>query len=108
MNPKAYRLPADVLPRCYDLDLEAYLGSDHFRGSVAIRLDIREARESIELHSRDLRLSDVTLDHGGRIREGTADLDRDREIAILRFGEPLPTGEATLGISFSGEVNKGL
>jgi hypothetical protein len=57
MNPKAYRLPAYVLPTEYTIELEARLGSDDFKGSVEIELDVRESRDTIELHSRDLRLS---------------------------------------------------
>src|SRR5918998_5988740 len=103
MNPKAYRLPTHVLPRQYDLELDTRLSSDDFGGNVAIAVDVVEARDSIELHARDLRISRATLGADGHTLEGTVELDPDRELATIRFGEPLPTGSATLRLDFSGQ-----
>jgi puromycin-sensitive aminopeptidase len=108
MDPKAYRLPEYAVPRQYDIYLDASRDSEEFRGSVAIRLDIREPRESIELHARDLRLSDALLSAGGARLDGEIALDDDREVVTVRFARALPVGEATLSITFEGRVGNGL
>lgn len=108
MNPKAYRLPEYALPRQYDIHLEASQESDNFRGSVTIHLDIKEPRDSIELHARDLRLSNASLTAGGAVLEGEIEMDAGREIATLRFPRPLSVGEAGLSLAFEGRVGNGL
>src|SRR5437764_10071086 len=108
MDPKAYRLPTHALPRQYDIRLEASQDSDDFRGSVSIHLEIKEPRDSIELHARDLRLGDARLLAGGLTLDGEIELDAGREVATVRFGRPVPVGEADLSIAFEGRVGRGL
>src|SRR5438067_12038638 len=108
MDPKAYRLPEYALPRMYDIYLEASQDADEFLGSVRIRLEIKEPRDSIELHARDLRLSDARLTAGGAKLDGEIEVDGDREVATVRFGQPLPVGEADLSIAFEGRVGSGM
>ncbi|HYP40131.1 MAG TPA: M1 family metallopeptidase, partial [Chloroflexia bacterium] len=108
MNPKAYRLPHHALPRQYDLSLDARVGNDSFSGRIAVHLDIREARNSIILHSRDLELSDATLTTQGHALKGKIALDPEREVAEITFPEAFPTGDATLLITFQGKLNRGL
>jgi puromycin-sensitive aminopeptidase len=108
MNPKAYRLPAHALPRQYDVSLSARVASDDFSGRVRIALDLVERRDTIELHARDLALSEARVTIGDRTLDGDLALDGEREAASIRFPEPLPTGPATLEIAFAGQLNKGL
>src|SRR5919202_1986330 len=108
MNPKAYRLPQYALPRRYDIHIEAGLGSADFGGSVAINLDIREARDVIEMHARDLQLAEATLEVDGRKLTGEVELDKEQEVARVRFREALPVGQATLTIPFKGQISQGL
>src|SRR5439155_1840 len=60
-NPKAYRLPTHALPRRYDIAIDARLGREDVHGKVRIELDIREPRDVIELHARDMQLSNARL-----------------------------------------------
>src|SRR5918911_4507636 len=108
MDPKAYRLPTHALPRQYDIRLEASRDSDEFRGSVSIQLEIKEPRDSIELHARDLRLAGARLLAGGASLDGEIELDPAREVATIRFTRPVPIGEAHLSIAFEGRVGSGL
>ena len=108
MNPKAYRLPTHALPRRYDIRLDARLGSPDFHGEVTIALEVGEPRDTIELHARELVLPAVTLTAGDRSYTGRAEIDPERELAALRFDEPLPIGPATLRIAFAGQISKGL
>ncbi len=108
MNPKAYRLPTDILPRRYDIQIDARLGREDFHGKVSIKLDIEQARDTIELHARDLKLADACLTCDGAILSGVITQDAEREMAEIRFDRPLPTGEAYLDISFDGQVSTNL
>ena len=108
MNPKAYRLPTHILPRHYEVALEARLGVEDFRGQVLIQLDIIEARDVIELHARDLHMTEATLTANGQIYAGTVTLDPEPEIAVIRFAEPLPVGAATLALAYNARLNKAL
>ncbi len=108
MNPKAYRLPTYAVPQRYDIHLHAGLGSDEFGGTVAIALDIREARDSIELHARELEIPQAQIEAGGRTLRGTVQLDAERQVASITFAEPLPAGNATLSLAFAGHLSKGL
>lgn len=108
MDPKAYRLPTNVYPTRYDIEIDARLGREDFHGNVTIGLDVREETDTVELHARDLQLSEARLLFGGKSLEGEITLDADSEMASIRFPDPVWTGEATLHIAFKGEVSKGL
>lgn len=108
MHEHAYRLPHDVLPKRYDVTLEAYIHSEDFSGAVAIDLQIAQPRDTIEIHARDLQLADVRFVGADQPLSASAEIDPEREIAVLRFDQPLPAGNGTLNISFNGHLNKGL
>ncbi|HEV7127185.1 MAG TPA: M1 family metallopeptidase [Ktedonobacterales bacterium] len=112
MNPKAYRLPTHVLPRHYDIALEARLGDERFGGHVAIQLELTAPTATIELHARDLRIADaqVQFTAQGRAQSlgGTVTLDAERELAVIQLAEPIAAGLATLDLDFTGKVSGGL
>jgi puromycin-sensitive aminopeptidase len=126
---KPYRLPTHVLPRRYDIQIDARLGREEFFGKVTIQLDIHEAsdpvpvaiagglgdvdldlvmqepRDYIELHARELQLSDARLTAGDQTLEGRIALDPERQMARIKFDRPLPIGEGKLEISFAGKLS---
>jgi puromycin-sensitive aminopeptidase len=108
MNPKAYRLPTHVLPGRYDVQIDARPGREDFHGQVNIALEVVESRDAIEIHARELVLDRAELTAGGKELKGEIEQDAVREMAAIRFGEPLPVGEATLEIGFTGRVSKSM
>ena len=108
MKTKAFRLPKNVLPRRYDIKLNAQLGQDQFSGRVAITVDVLSETETIELHARNLELSDVQFNTQGEAINGEVHLEPERELAVLRFPQSLPVGEGRLIISFAGIVAQDL
>src|SRR5687768_2910403 len=108
MNPKAYRLPTHVIPRRYDIDIDVRLGREEFSGKVAIQLDINEACEAIELHARDLEITDASLKVGGKELKGKVEPNSQSEMVAIEFEETAHTGRATLDLVFDGKVSKGL
>jgi puromycin-sensitive aminopeptidase len=105
MNPKAYRLPTSVVPRQYEIALDARLGVADFHGQVAIQLEVVSPTSEVVLHARDLRVSEAQLAVGDQQLAGEVRLDAEREIAIVAFGQPLPTGPATLTLAFAGAIS---
>src|SRR3954447_659283 len=106
-NPKAYRLPTHAFPRRYDIEIDARLGREDFHGKVVIKLDIVEARGVIELHAKDMKLSDARLTSSdGNTLEPRISQDNEREMAAFKFDRPLPSGPASLEVSFDGKVSK--
>jgi puromycin-sensitive aminopeptidase len=105
-NPRAYRLPNHVLPRQYDIELDARVGRPTFTGKVTIQVDIREGSSSIELHAHELlTLKEATLTAGDTTLQGTITQDAEREMAHIDFGQPLPVGDATLVIAYDGRIS---
>jgi puromycin-sensitive aminopeptidase len=108
MNTTAYRLPTHARPRRYDIALDARLGRADFQGAVTIDLEIDESRETIELHARDLAITEARFSVGAESYPGVITADAAREMVELRFPVALPTGEARLALTFSGRISEGL
>ncbi len=110
-NPKAYRLPRTVLPRHYDLAVDARIGREELRGRVAIQVEILEPSSTIELNARAITVTDATLireGSDGRTLAGAATVDADRELVIVQFPDTLTPGAATLTLTYTGVVTNGL
>jgi puromycin-sensitive aminopeptidase len=101
-----------VLPRSYEIALDARLGSDQFQGNVAIQLEIVAPTDRIELHDRELQITVATLALGDASEDaalsGTVTLDPPRELAVIQFSEELPAGPATLRLTYTGTIASGL
>src|SRR5262245_62987202 len=105
MNPKAYRLPTQVLPRQYNIDLDARLGVLTFTGRVSIQLDVTRPTETIELHARGLRIERATIVRDGHAVSASVVLDADRELVIIHLSEQLAVGQATLEVPFEATIS---
>jgi puromycin-sensitive aminopeptidase len=108
MTTKAYRLPTHARPQQYEVHLDARLGREEVTGRVAIRLDLLEARDTLELHARDLTISGARLEADGQALTAQVALDPESEAARLKFPQPLPVGAATLTLAFQGRVGQNL
>jgi len=108
-DPKAYRLPTTTRPRHYAITLDARPGRDTFSGSLTIRLSLAEPTSAIELHARDLSISQARLMvAGGQELAATVTLDAEREIATIALDRQAPAGEATLSLDFAGHLSPSL
>ncbi len=96
-DPKAYRLPITVRPRQYEITLDARPGRETFHGSVSIRLAIEAPTSVIELHARDLDITNARLTSAsGAMTVASVAVDAEREIAVITLDGQAPAGEATL------------
>src|SRR5205823_8033003 len=107
-RPSRFRLPADVRPTRYDLQLEPDLEGGGFRGEVRIALRLARPRAEIVLHAAELAIERAMAHGDGREMPARVRLSRADETVTLRFARPLAAGEATLALRFSGRLNQHL
>ena len=63
-----YRLPLDVLPQKYSVDLDVSPNRETFSGSVDIEATSKQPLTSFELNARDLKLGQqARVESGGQV-----------------------------------------
>ncbi len=108
-DDRNYRLPASVRPRRYDASLVVDLDGKRFSGRIRVELAVAAAAEELVLHAAELELHRATLQvAGGPRTPQELRLVPASETVVLRFGEPVPAGPATLELDFSGQMSAGL
>lgn len=68
-------LPANVIPRHYDLTLEPDFKKLTYEGTVIIDLDVAEDSESISLNTLDLKIHNTKIISGSRTIRSVTGLD---------------------------------
>jgi len=78
-EPAAGRLPADVVPTHYALDLTIDPDADAYEGTCHIRARLENPRRVVWMHARDLEVLEATVAHGGDVHPAqlTAQEDDD-------------------------------
>jgi puromycin-sensitive aminopeptidase len=108
MSASTYRLPAHATPRRYDVQLDARLGREEFTGQATIGLDLHAAKDTLELHARDLAINKSQLMIEGKTHNATVTSDPENERIMLQFSQALPAGAAVLVLSFTGKISQNL
>ena len=82
------------------------LGAARFSGSVEIDVIVHDQTDRVVLHAAELEIAAamVTPPAGDPMR-ATVTLDAEGERAVLHLPAPLAKGDATVSISFEGELN---
>jgi puromycin-sensitive aminopeptidase len=105
MSDRDFRLSKNVLPRRYDLRIQADLEHWRFRGRSEIEIEMRQATRELTLHALDLEVSEVrAVLMDGRTIDAACTFDPSAETVTLRFTESLPAGRMRLCLSFAGEI----
>jgi len=96
------RLPDEVRPLAYRLDLTILPEQPRFSGHVEIDVELRKPLRSLYLHGRDLQVSAVTARTKGarRVIKGKYTEVDLLGVARLDLAEPLPAGQATLSFDY--------
>ena len=103
-NP--YRLPTNVVPTNYRLELTPDIAEAKFAGRVEVTLDVREATATFQFNAVDLELDSITVTgSNGTSQSAVATLDATYEWATITVATPLSVGPATLEVTFRGELN---
>lgn len=100
-----YRLPTDVTPSRYALELTPDIPGATFAGTVAIDVDVHDATGTIVLNSLELEIDEAWVAVGDERLEATVTLDPEAERAHLALGGVLEPGTAVVHLAFRGVLN---
>ncbi|CAH0398786.1 unnamed protein product [Chilo suppressalis] len=109
-NKPFQRLPKDVVPKHYNLELTPNLETLTFTGKTAVKVSIVNTTKEIVVNCLDLELKNVKLQYneGGTdltLNPVEVSLSTSDETARIVFDKVLPKGEAKLFCEFNGEIN---
>ena len=104
-----HRLPRDVLPRRYDLEMRPDLEAGTFSGSVSIRVEVKEESSGVVLNSVGLSVSRATITDATGSRDMDivvdVDVDVDNERITLVPEGGTHSGDAILDLDFTGALD---
>ncbi|MFI5043728.1 MAG: M1 family metallopeptidase [Acidimicrobiales bacterium] len=100
-----YRLPGNVQPIRYDLELSPDLEAATFEGRVTIEAEVLESTDALTLHALDLEIDAAWVTTGGRNLDATVEFDPPTEQVTLTLPQPAEAGTAEITISFRGVLN---
>lgn len=106
---KAFRLPKNVVPSNYAIELTPDLELFTFSGKVAIEVDVLAPVSEIKINTKELEISSFyATDAGDTRHNGTVSIDDESEIATVSFSGQLGAGKWTLHSTFTGILNNKL
>lgn len=108
MAPRAHRLSQHVRPISYAIDIATHPGRADFAGRLEIQLELLRPSDRLELHSKDLDLSDVSIHQADRQESPRVELIKETESVVFVTAQPLAVGPATLRLAFRGRPNPGM
>ncbi len=100
------QLPRDVAPRHYDIQVVPHADRLAFDGKVAIDLQVLEPTTTIVLNQVDMTFPKAVLaPKGGKALPAPAvAIDNDAQTATFTFAKPLPKGDYTLSLDYTGKI----
>ena len=100
------RLPKDVVPTAYRIELAPDLAKRSFKGRVDIDLDVRASSPSITLNGADLVVHKARLAVAGHAaRAVQAEVKAGEELIVIHPGRPLAPGHYVLSLEYDGKIN---
>jgi len=106
--PPTGRLPSDVRPLAYTLELTVLPKQERFTGRTQIAVSLTSPRELIWLHGKDLHVTSVKALLGKRVIAGSYHQVNEEGLAALRFDQPLPAAQSVIQIEYDAAFNKQL
>ena len=102
MSQDPFRLPTNVVPRHYQLEIRPDLVAATFDGEVTITVEVNEPTDRIVLNALDLEIRDVAANDNEAI---DLEWDTETERVTVVLPAPLPVGRGSLTMGFSGVLN---
>ncbi|XP_077997476.1 puromycin-sensitive aminopeptidase-like [Glandiceps talaboti] len=99
------RLPANVVPKHYNLTLQPNLKAFTFTGSEVISVEVTSSTDKVVLNCLDIEISSAAYKAGDKSLTCTVSYSKDDETATLTFPSALEAGKGDLSIDFTGELN---
>ncbi len=107
--PPAGRLPRDVVPLAYRLELRIDPAAAGYGGEVRIRVQIAAPTATIWLHARELEIERASVTKAGAEAVAlTARAAHESGVLELGAAAELPAGEAELALSFRARFGRQL
>lgn len=108
-----YRLPTNVRPLRYTLDINVDVDNEVFSGNVIINLEVTTSTSSIHLNYKQITVdwssARLTLDSTIQTFQVTNQVDRPVEqIYEIHFERALEVGTYTLELQFQGNIRNDL
>ena len=98
------RLPNNVVPTAYKIDLTVDPNLPNHSGDVSVSLDIKAPAKTIRLHASEIKIGNSILEIAGKRFVGLAK-QRYPDLLDLNFDAAFPAGKGVLKISFVGEID---
>ncbi|NND36620.1 MAG: M1 family peptidase, partial [Gammaproteobacteria bacterium] len=103
------KLPDNVRPLAYRLDLLLDPRRDDFSGRVEIDMQLDDPADRIWMHGHELAVSAAGVRMGdGRAMAAVYEEQEGSGVASVSFAERLPAGEFTLHLEYSAAFNRNL
>ncbi len=104
-QPPALRLPDTVAPTSYQVALKLDPKKDAFTGHITIKVDVKQAVQTIWLNANHIEISGAKLSAGGKDMAAKAVRGGD-DFVGLQFDSDVPTGAAEIAIDYTGRVRQ--
>ncbi|MBN1961420.1 MAG: M1 family metallopeptidase [Deltaproteobacteria bacterium] len=108
MASTTYRLPRQVIPTAYEINLDATPRRNTFSGVLVLKARVIVAANSFELNAIDLKISDVVAYVGKKKLCGRVKQHKEHESVELIFPQPLAKGKLELSLAFTGKLNNSM
>ncbi|MDB4988927.1 MAG: Membrane alanine aminopeptidase [Myxococcaceae bacterium] len=103
-SPPRGRLPADVRPEAYRIELELDPDKPTYSGVVSVDVTLDQPRATIWLHSRGLRVAAVALTReGAPALSGKLEQAGESGLSAVRLPQPVGPGRVTLTLPFEAD-----
>ncbi len=99
------KLPKQVVPQEYAIQITPDLKQFTFTGSETIQLDVRQPVRQIVLNALEIEVTSATLDEQP-IAKSSLQLDPKNETLTITLPAELPAGKHTLALVFNGKINQ--
>jgi len=105
LEPPKLRLPDNVQPIRYAVDLTIVPDRDTFRGAVDISIDIRTATPVIWLNASDLQIQEASFRPASGAPSKAEVLDGGKDFAGFSFDHPV-SGKGILHVAYQGKISR--
>ncbi len=100
-QPPQMRLPDQVTPLRYSLEMTLAPAADEYAGTVAIELQVKAATRLLWINGDGLTIDAASLTSGG-VNYPARARSEPRDFIALAFADEIPAGPATLTLRFRG------
>ena len=108
LEVKSDRLPGDVKPLSYTLELTIVPKAERFSGKAQILVEIAAPTPVVLLHSKGLNVTLVRAVTGPNAQNGSFQQLNDDGVSALRFPQDLPAGQTVLELTYDAPFDRQL